>query len=348
MFLIKIDHIYFSIYLKWVFLIMRLKNLTFKTICLGMLQLVPALLFSQDKNFINYTQGLEGTDLQFEMIAIQGGNYKMGSPENEIGRRTDEGPQHSVKISPFWIGKYEVTWNLFEPFVYKNQEQNQSKAPLKTEVDALTRPTRPYVDMTWGMGKEGFPAIGMTQYAAIQFCKWLYTHTGVFYRIPTEAEWEYACRAGSTGSYSIPGGANLEDYAWYKTNSKNKTQPVGTKKPNPWGIHDMHGNVSEWTIDQYKADAYKSSAAQDPMVPFETLYPNSVRGGSYEDQAPDLRSASRRASDPEWKKIDPQIPKSNWWLTGGTFVGIRVVRALNPPSKEEIDTYYNREPIADF
>lgn len=327
---------------------MHLKKSKFKIIFLGILQLVPLLLFAQEKNFITYTQSLDGTDLKFDMIAIQGGNFKMGSPENESGRRADEGPQHPVKISPFWIGKHEVTWDLFEPFVYKNQEINQSKTPLKPEVDALTRPTRPYVDMTWGMGKEGFPAIGMTQYAAIQFCKWLYARTGVFYRIPTEAEWEYACRAGSTGPYSFPEGSNIDDYAWYKANSGNKTQTVGTKKPNPWGIYDMHGNVSEWTIDQYQAEAYKNSKLQDPVIPFETLYPNSVRGGSYEDKAIDLRSASRRASDAEWKKIDPQIPKSNWWLTGGTFVGIRLVRPLSPPSKEEIEAYYNREPIADF
>ena len=285
------------------------------------------------------------------MIAIPGGSFIMGSPPTEVGRRPDEGPQHQVKISPFWIGKHEVTWDFFEPFVYKNQEISRSKVPLKQQVDALTRPTKPYVDMTWGMGKEGFPAIGMTQYAAIQFCNWLYASTGEFYRLPTEAEWEYACRAGTTGSYSYPADAKLEEYAWYKTNSINKTHPVGSKKPNPWGLHDMHGNVTEWTYDQYKPDGYtkfEGAVVQDPIIPFETLYPNSVRGGSYEDPATDLRSASRRGSLAEWKQIDPQIPKSNWWLTGGTFVGIRVVRPLVPPSKEEIEKYYNREPIADF
>ena len=113
----------------------------------------------------------------------------------------------------------------------------------------------------------------------------------------------------------------------------------------------MHGNVTEWTIDQYKADtysAYKNTIALNPIVPAETLYPHAVRGGSYEDSASDLRSASRRGSNAEWNKIDPQIPKSNWWLTGGTFVGIRIVRPLVPPTKEEILAYYNREPIADY
>lgn len=314
------------------------------------LLIIPPLLFSQDKNFSPYTQELSGTDLKFDMAAVPGGEFMMGSPENEAGRHPDEGPQHQVKISPFWIGKHEVTWDLYEPFVYKNQESRRSSIPLSQEVDALTRPTRPYVDMTWGMGKESFPAIGMTQYSAIQFCKWLYTRTGFFYRLPTEAEWEYACRAQTKGPYSFPSGQNPDDHAWYKANSENKTHPVGTKKPNAWGLYDMHGNVSEWTIDQYIPDTYSKlkDNIQDPVVPVETLYPNSVRGGSFEDPAYDIRSASRRGSDPKWKEIDPQIPKSNWWLTGATFVGLRLVRPLIPPSKEEIEAYYNREPIADY
>lgn len=114
----------------------------------------------------------------------------------------------------------------------------------------------------------------------------------------------------------------------------------------------MHGNVSEWTIDQYIADLYtkrNNTPVKDPfLIPTETLYPHSVRGGSYEDEIKDLRSAARRGSDPQWKVIDPQIPKSNWWLTGGTFVGIRLVRPYNKPSKEEIEAYFNLEPIPDF
>ena len=329
----------------------RMRSTLSKLSSLFTFLLFPIALFSQENKFSTYTQDLSGTDLKFDMVSIPAGEFMMGSPENEAGRHPDEGPLHSVKISAFWIGKHEVTWDLFEPFVYKNQEIRRSTLPLTQEVDALTRPTRPYVDMTWGMGKEGFPAIGMTHYAAVQFCKWLYTRTGIFYRLPTEAEWEYACRAQSKGPYSIVEGSKLDEYAWYNDNSDNKTHPVGSKKPNAWGVYDMHGNVTEWTIDQYKADtysAYKNTIALNPIVPAETLYPHAVRGGSYEDSASDLRSASRRGSNAEWKKIDPQIPKSNWWLTGGTFVGIRIVRPLVPPTKEEILAYYNREPIADY
>jgi formylglycine-generating enzyme len=329
----------------------RMRSTLSKLSGLFTLLIFPLVLFSQENKFSTYTQDLSGTDLKFDMVAIPAGEFMMGSPENEAGRHPDEGPQHPVKISAFWIGKHEVTWDLFEPFVYKNQEIRRSSLPLTQEVDALTRPTRPYVDMTWGMGKEGFPAIGMTHYSAVQFCKWLYARTGIFYRLPTEAEWEYACRAQSKGPYSFPADSKLDEYAWYSDNSDKKTHPVGSKKPNAWGLYDMHGNVTEWTIDQYKADTYstyKNTTALNPLVPAETLYPHAVRGGSYEDSASTLRSASRRGSNAEWKKIDPQIPKSNWWLTGGTFVGIRIVRPLVPPTKEEILAYYNREPIADY
>ena len=319
------------------------------TVCLF---LTTAFLFAQQNEPKSYTQKIEGTDLQFDMMAIPGGEFEMGSTPAEKGRNADEGPQHMVKIDPFWIGKYEMTWDVFEPYVYKNLELTKSNGVINPQVDAVTRPTKPYVDMSFGMGKEGYPAIGMTQYNAIQFCKWLYVNTGVFYRLPTEAEWEYACRAGSTTSYSFGNDTTkIDDYAWSTANSKGKTQPTGTKKPNAWGLYDMHGNVAEWTIDQYIPDYYeqfKNKVASNPIAIPVSLYPHTVRGGSYEDSAADLRSAKRRGSDPQWKRIDPQAPKSNWWLTEGSFVGIRPVRPLNPPSKEEIAAYYDRKPIADY
>lgn len=314
--------------------------------------LTPALLLAQQNDTPSYTQKIEGAGLQFDMIAIPGGEFKMGSMPAEKYRNTDEGPQHVVKIDPFWMGKYEVMWDVFEPYVYKNLELARSTGEISPQVDAVTRPTKPYLDMTFGMGKEGYPAIGMTQYNAIQFCKWLYTRTGVFYRLPTEAEWEYACRAGSTTSYSFGNDTTkIDDYAWYRTNSKEKTHPAGTKKPNSWGLYDMHGNVAEWTIDQYIPDYYKqfnNQVTSNPVATPVKLYPNTVRGGSYEDNAADLRSAKRRGSDPQWKRIDPQTPKSKWWFTEGTFVGMRLVRPLKIPSKEDIAAYYDRKPIADY
>lgn len=310
-------------------------------------------LFSQQATAPSdaYRQEIPGTTLQLEMVAIPAGKFKMGSPAKEKGRRADEGPQHLVTISPFWMSKHEVSWDLYELFVYKDYEVSQNKRAISPQVDAIARPTKPYLDMTFGMGKENHPAVGMTQYNAIQFCKWLYARTGVFYRLPTEAEWEYACRAGTSTAYSFGNDpSKLEEYAWYAQNSKEETHPIGSKEPNAWGLYDMHGNVAEWTIDQYIAEFYQQSGerAEDPVATPEKLYPLVIRGGSFQDTAADLRCASRRASDPDWKRIDPQIPKSNWWFPEAPFVGIRLVRPITPPSQEEIDAYYSRKPIADY
>jgi sulfatase modifying factor 1 len=294
-----------------------------------------------------YTQKLEGTKLSFDMQAIPGGNFLMGSKNGNA----DEKPIHKVKLDPFWMSKVEVTWDIFEPFLYKDYEVNNTTS-VSAQVDAVTRPTKPYLDMTFGMGKQNHPALAMTQYNAIQFCKWLYARTGFFYRLPTEAEWEYACKAGNNGDYYFGNDSKkLNEYAWFGSNSERKTHEVGLKKPNAWGLYDMLGNVAEWTYDEYKADFYASSGqteVKNPVALADKLYPLVIRGGSYEDDAKSLRSAARRASDPVWKQIDPQIPKSNWWFPEAPFIGIRLVRPVNTPTKDEIDAYYNRPPIADY
>jgi len=317
-----------------------------KSLCVASLFLATNAIAQEE--FKPYTQKLEGTGLSFSMEAIPGGEFLMGSDEGN----PDERPVHKVQIAPFWMGTHEVTWNLFEPFVYKDFERVQSGGTIPADVDAITRPTKPYLDMTFGMGKDGHPALAMTQYNAIQFCKWLYIRTGVFYRLPTEAEWEYACRAGSTTTYHFGNdAAQLDDYAWYKGNSDNKTHKVGQKKPNAWGLYDMHGNVAEWTYDQYLADYYQQfdgKAADNPVAVPDKLYPHVIRGGSFEDEAANVRSASRLPSDPFWKQLDPQIPKSNWWFPEAPFIGIRLVRPLNPPPHDEIMAYYDKAPIEDY
>nr|WP_231582668.1 formylglycine-generating enzyme family protein [Pedobacter sp. BMA] len=315
--------------------------------------IAPALiLLSFGKNyaqeFKSYTQNIDGTKLTFDMQAIPAGAFKMGSKTG----KADEQPVHDVKLDAFWMGKYEVTWNIFEPFLYRDYEKQASISTIPPEVDAVTRPTKPYLDMTFGMGKENQPAIAMTQYNAIQFCKWLYVRTGVFYRLPTEAEWEYACKAGTSTAYSFGSDSKkLADYAWFKDNSENKTHPVGLKQPNAWGLYDMHGNVSEWTCDQYLADFYNQHNGKvtvNPIALPDKLYPHSVRGGSYDETPDNLTSTVRLASDPSWKQLDPQIPKSNWWFPEAPFVGIRLVRPTKTPSKTEIDAYYNKQPIKDL
>lgn len=312
--------------------------------------MVASLLSKAQGKHERYIQKIEGTNLEFSMEAIPGGTFLMGSNKSD---NEDERPAHQVELDPFWMGTYEVTWDLYEPFVYKDLEQTISvDGKVSSNVDAVTRPTKPYLDMTFGMGKEGHPALAMTHYNAIQFCKWLYTRTGVFYRLPTEAEWEYACRAGSTSEYFYGDDVSqLEEYAWFAANSQEKTASVGQKKPNAWGLFDMIGNVAEWTFDQYIPDYYKQfdgKTVKNPVAIPTELYPHSVRGGSFDSQPDELRSAARMASDPIWKQLDPQIPKSNWWFPEAPFVGLRLVRPVNPPSEEEIMAYYNKEPIKDF
>ena len=153
--------------------------------------------------------------------------------------------------------------------------------------------------------------------------------TGHTYRLPTEAEWEYACRAGSTTTYHFGDDPEkLDDYAWHDGNSEEEYHKVGEKKPNAFGLYDMHGNVAEWTQDQHAP--YKGSKQTDPLVVPTTLYPRVVRGGGWSDEAPTLRSAARTASHEDWKDQDPQIPKSIWYHTDADFVGIRVVRVWKP------------------
>lgn len=297
-----------------------------------------------------YTNTIPGSAVQYVMIPIPGGEFLMGSPDNEPGRKPDEGPQHRVRISPFWMSQCEVTWDMYLLFMYPDDEKKlretfKSDPAADALSDAVTRPSKPYVDMSFGMGKSGYPAISMTQHAANKFCHWLSAKTGHFYRLPTEAEWEYGCRAGTTTAYSFGDDpSQLEQYAWFFDNSNSKYQKVGRKKPNPWGLYDMHGNVAEWVLDQYDAQFYRLCAEQgvvtDPWNRATKPYPHSVRGGSWDDDPPALRSAARRGSDRSWKQTDPQLPKSIWYLTDAQFVGFRIVRPLKIPPPEEMVKYW--------
>jgi formylglycine-generating enzyme required for sulfatase activity len=232
--------------------------------------------------------------------------------------------------------------------MYLNEERRiratkQLDADLNEMTDAVTHPTQPYVEMSFGMGKDGFPAISMTQHAANKYCQWLSAKTGHFYRLPTEAEWEYAARAGTkTKFFWGDDDSKIGDYAWWSENSSGKYQKVGKKKPNPWGLFDIIGNVVEWTLDQYDADFYKSGKNDNPWNKASKPYPHSARGGAWDDDSAEkLRVAARRASNPDWKIQDPQFPKSIWYHTDAQFLGFRVVRPLETPSKEDMQKYWN-------
>ncbi|MES2005414.1 MAG: formylglycine-generating enzyme family protein [Bacteroidota bacterium] len=290
------------------------------------------------ENFKSYEQTLPGSTLHFKMVPIKSGEFLLGSPATEKRRDADEGPQQKIKLSAFWMGTYEVTRDEFDVF-YKDETTSEN-----ADMDAITRPSPQYIDFSWGMGKEGgYPVNSLSQFAALMYCRWLYQKTGIFYRLPTEAEWEYACRAGSTTAYYFgDDSTQLDKYAWYSKNSEDKFQKVGQKLPNAWGLYDMLGNVLEWTLEHYDARRYeKIKNPTDPAAePSMLKYPKVLRGGGFAETAGELRSANRFASDPIWNRRDPQIPKSKWWITDARWIGFRVVRPLKQPSTEEINLFY--------
>jgi formylglycine-generating enzyme required for sulfatase activity len=253
------------------------------------------------------------------MVAIPSGNFLFGQTKK-------------VQVPAFWMGKTEVTYDEYQLFFEESRDPEPK--PPKEGPDAITRPSPPYIDFTLGMGKVGgFPANSMQQYAAIMYCKWLYAKTGVFYRLPTEIEWEYACKAGA----EIPS-EKLPDYAWIQGNSNEKYHPVGLKKPNAWGLHDMLGNVSEWVLDHFESDP---TTTVSPV--FIDKYADAVvRGGNYQDPANLVRSTYRLAADPIWNRRDPQVPKSIWWNADAPFVGFRIMRPAKQPSAAEINSFFEK------
>ncbi|HZZ77645.1 MAG TPA: formylglycine-generating enzyme family protein [Gemmataceae bacterium] len=284
-----------------------------------------------------YTEKIN-ENVSFDMVPIPGGTFMMGSPDDEKGRDANEGPVHPVTVKPFWMAKVETPWDVYDIY-WENrpkgppQRPDLSKKPDKLP-DAITSPTPPYEDPTFGYGRRGFPVIAVTHHAAMEFCRWLSKTTGKAYRLPTEAEWEWACRAGmKTEDLS-----KLGDEAWYENNANDMPHEVGKKKPNAWGLFDMRGNVAEWCVDSYKKDFYATLPKDKPFVlpfnpPTEHRYSDVVRGGSWNDPADKCRCAVRRGSDKTWLKRDPQRPQSIWWMTDADWVGFRVVRAVEEDAR---------------
>jgi formylglycine-generating enzyme required for sulfatase activity len=301
---------------------------------------------------VPYAATIPGTEIKFEMQPIPGGKFKLGSPAGEADRKQDEGPQVEIEVAPLWMGTYEVTWAEYKHYMkmhdlFKKLAQaklhpitDENKSYVVTAPSNLYDPT-----FTFQFGEEPRqPAITMSQFAARQYTKWLSGISGVFYRLPTEAEWEYACRAGTTTAYSFGDDAGqLGEHAWFMDNAGESTHLVGEKKANPWGLFDMHGNVAEWVLDEYTEKGYEklsgknhraAEAVQWPMK----LFPRTIRGGSWDDDAAGCRSASRRGTDDDaYREEDPNFPKSPWWFTSGhgLAVGMRIVRPLAPPAEKD-------------
>ena len=302
--------------------------------------------------FANYTEYIPKSSVSFNMVAIPGGTFKMGSPVDEPFRKTDEGPVREVELSPFFMAEIEVTWDEYLAFYVQTAAEGRStdteglRNKSNALTDAISGATPPYgqPDQGWGLGQR--PAISFSYHAAETYCKWLTSVTGKNYRLPTEAEWEYACRAGTTTPYFFPGDPRkfektglrarlskndttvINSYAVYSGNSTGKTQLPGKVKPNGFGLKNMTGNVAEFCSDWYKADIYSEYPAGriiNPRGPSEGIE-HVVRGGSYLSSAGFLRSAARDYTRTEaWLKTDPQMPKSIWWYSDCFNVGFRVV-----------------------
>ena len=302
-------------------------------------------------DFIDFTETVPGSPIDFEMVAISGGESIIGSAESEAYRQPDEGPQRSVKIKPFWMGKSEVSWREYELFYKQTGGEGRSgdqvrSAESNSTVDGITGPTPAYgnPDQGWGRGQR--PAITMTHFAARKYCEWLSKVTGKTYRLPTEAEWEYACRGNTSGAYFFDGDpadiqpdniwdeffggdtSLINSYVVSVLNSGGKTHLPSAVQPNPYGLVHMLGNVREFCSDWYREDAYTEYTNSD-IENFTGLKNGSahvIRGGSYKSDAADLRIANRDFTRKKaWQTTDPQIPKSLWWYSDCNDVGFRVV-----------------------
>jgi formylglycine-generating enzyme required for sulfatase activity/nitrate/TMAO reductase-like tetraheme cytochrome c subunit len=305
---------------------------------------------AQVTSFTDYTEQIPGTAVSFNMVAIPGGSFSMGSPEKEAFHKPDEAPVRNVTLSPFFIAEVEVTWDLFWAFYANTMSEGRTPPEAvyannsRPDVDAISGPTPPFglPDQGWGSGSR--PAITMTHYAAETFCQWLSKKTGKNYRLPTEAEWEYAARGGAETPYFFPGNPasfsdqgfwrkffdaktdSISSYVIYVKNSKNKTQEPSEVKANPFGLKNMLGNVMEYCADKYDPEAYNKGgeSVTDPLVTDGEEWV--VRGGNYASDAADLRLAARDYTHHEaWLKTDPQQPKSIWWYSDIRGIGFRVV-----------------------
>ena len=282
----------------------------------------------------SYTETIErdGAKASFEMIAVPGGAYLRGSPSTEKGRKDNEGPQHPVQVKAFWIGKCEVTWGEYDLFWEKKADEKPPMTDADKKADAITRPSKAnHHDIDWGYGRgKNQPVIAIHHHGAMEYCRWLSAKTGKLYRLPTEVEWEWACRAGTTTAFSFGDDpSKLGEYAWIESNSNDMPHPVAMKKPNPWGLHDMHGNVAEWCVDEHDPKVYATfpldKLSLNPVkLPGNKRFGHVVRGGSWIDAPERCRSAARDFSVIGWQKKDPQIPQSIWW-NNADWVGFRVV-----------------------
>ncbi len=300
--------------------------------------------------FEDFVEQIPQTPISFKMVAVDGGTFKMGSDAKEQFHKEDEAPVRNVTVSSFFIAEVETTWDMYWAFYGQTRSEGRTPPEMvfannsNPDIDAVSGPTPPFgfPDQGWNGGDR--PAITMTHYAAETFCQWLSMKTGKKYRLPTEAEWEYAARGGTETPYFFAGDPKdfsdqgfwrkffdadtegISKYVIYSKNGKNRTQEPSMVEANPFGLKNMLGNVMEYCADKYADNAYATSG-DNVTNPINTTGEEwVVRGGNYTSDAADLRSAARSATQHNnWLKTDPQQPKSIWWYSDIKGIGFRVI-----------------------
>jgi eukaryotic-like serine/threonine-protein kinase len=242
------------------------------------------------------TKPIIANPIGMKLVRIEPGAFTMGSPFGEAGRLNEEGPQHQVSITqPFYMGAYLVTKGQFAAFV--KDEGYQTEAEKAGQKSTWRIP-----DFDKYVQTDNDPVVYVSWNDAVKFCAWLSKKEKKTYELPTEAEWEYACRAGTTTAYSFGADPNaLGDYAWFDGNSEGHTHRVGAKNPNPWGLYDMHGNVCQWCGGRY--DKNQDGSIKDPK---DTYSGESalLRGGSWYVNPARCRSAMRVFCGPSFRHFD--------------------------------------------
>lgn len=240
----------------------------------------------------NYQQSVPGSLVTFEMVLVPGGQVTMDGA--------------TVTVAPFYMGRTEVTWDLYDVFALG---VDGGAARDRGAADATARPSNPYGAPDYGWGHQGYAAISIARPAADAFSNWLSETTGRRYRLPTEAEWVHAAALAAAGVKGT-GPDRWDAVAWHLGNSGRTTHPVATKAADALGLFDLFGNAAEWVATRDEAFV--------------------VRGGSFLDRPETLGPTARREQDDSWNDRDPQLPKSQWWLSDGPFVGFRLVSDAAP------------------
>ena len=222
---------------------------------------------------------------EIEMVKIPAGKITVGGKD--------------VEVKSIWVGKTELTWDAYDPWrIMIDIPAETDKMKART----VSRPSAPYANPDYDFGHEGYAAISVTFHSAQEYCKWLSAQTGKKFRLPTEAEWEYACKAGGDGKFDV------SKVAWTADNSEEKAHPVAKLPPNAWGLHDMLGNVAEWCVGP---DGPEGKGV--------------CRGGSWKMDADKVSPTTREPYNINWQQRDPQLPKSRWWLSDGPNIGFRLI-----------------------